>query len=302
MTKPQGVWLRPTELGEVAVATVTEQGAPRKAPPDSGKPPAPVSASPKRRAVHPLLTVALGACCCLLIGLVSLHIYAGAIPLSTAAVSETAEAALFQPVQSVAVAPLTGLMPHVSAGAPDYIVKSTVSIMPITLPEPMEEEPEPVEEEPEPEQVLEEEQPAEEPPPQPAKKPAPPPATPSRAIEVQPVLASRSGDSEDTDGAGEFTIGEETYKYSRRLSMECTAYTWTGNKTATGTWPAIGTIAVDPRVIKLGSKVYVEGYGFAKAEDTGGLIKGNIIDVYFTSERECIIWGRKRGVTVYILE
>jgi len=113
------------------------------------------------------------------------------------------------------------------------------------------------------------------------------------------VLSSRSGDSGE---AGEFTIGEETYRFARQLTMEATAYTWTGNKTATGTWPVVGTIAVDPNVIALGSKVYVEGYGFAIAEDTGGLIKGGIIDVYMNTEDECFKWGRKRGITVYILE
>ncbi len=93
-----------------------------------------------------------------------------------------------------------------------------------------------------------------------------------------------------------------SFSYSRALTMESTAYTWTGNTTATGTWPTRGQIAVDPNVIPLGSKVYVEGYGFATATDTGGAIKGNIIDVYFDSYDECINWGRKHGLTVYVIE
>lgn len=88
------------------------------------------------------------------------------------------------------------------------------------------------------------------------------------------------------------------------LTMQSTAYTG-GTLTATGTKPVynpggISTIAVDPSVIPLGSKVYVSGYGTAIAADTGGAINGNIIDLYFNSEADCIAWGR-RNVTVEIL-
>ncbi|SMB86859.1 3D (Asp-Asp-Asp) domain-containing protein [Desulfonispora thiosulfatigenes DSM 11270] len=85
------------------------------------------------------------------------------------------------------------------------------------------------------------------------------------------------------------------------LTMRSTAYTHTGNRTATGTYPGVGTIAVDPRVIPLGTRVFVEGYGNAVARDTGGAIKGNIIDVFLNSKGECNKWGR-RTVKVYILD
>ncbi len=85
------------------------------------------------------------------------------------------------------------------------------------------------------------------------------------------------------------------------LSFEATAYTHTGNPTCTGVYPRVGTIAVDPRVIPLGSKLWVQDYGYGIAEDTGGLIKGNIIDLFMESKAECRNWGRRR-VTVYILE
>lgn len=60
-------------------------------------------------------------------------------------------------------------------------------------------------------------------------------------------------------------------------------------------------IAVDPSVIPIGSIVNVEGYGTAIAADTGGAIKGNIIDVHFPTVEQCRIWGRKFNVKVTIL-
>lgn len=59
-------------------------------------------------------------------------------------------------------------------------------------------------------------------------------------------------------------------------------------------------IAVDPSVIPLGSMVEVSGYGIAIAGDTGGAIKGNIIDCHFSTVEQCIQWGR-RSVTVTII-
>lgn len=94
--------------------------------------------------------------------------------------------------------------------------------------------------------------------------------------------------------------------YKSVLYVESTAYSG-GGVTATGTVPVrdpngVSTIAVDPRVIPLGSLVYVEGYGKAIAADTGGAIKGNIVDVYVNSNEEAINnWGRKYNVPVYIL-
>jgi 3D (Asp-Asp-Asp) domain-containing protein len=91
-------------------------------------------------------------------------------------------------------------------------------------------------------------------------------------------------------------------EYTKTMDVQATGYTSTGNaKTATGTTPHHGTIAVDPDVIPLGTKMYIPGYGVGVAEDTGGAIKGNIIDLYFDSEQEAIQWGR-RNVTIYILK
>lgn len=62
------------------------------------------------------------------------------------------------------------------------------------------------------------------------------------------------------------------------------------------------TIAVDPRVIPMGTKVYIEGLGIRVAEDTGGAIKGNRIDVYMSDLSAAIQFGVKKNVKVYILK
>ncbi len=85
----------------------------------------------------------------------------------------------------------------------------------------------------------------------------------------------------------------------RTLVCGSTAYCLYG-RTATGTSVCRGTVAVDPRVIPLGTRLYIEGYGYATARDTGGAIVGNKIDVWFPSLGECYQWGY-RHVKVTIL-
>lgn len=96
----------------------------------------------------------------------------------------------------------------------------------------------------------------------------------------------------------------ETIKYKKKMIVEATAYSG-DTITATGTVPkrnpnGLSTIAVDPRVIPLGTKVYIENYGYAVAEDTGGAIKNNIIDIFLNSSSECYKWGRRK-VNLYII-
>lgn len=87
----------------------------------------------------------------------------------------------------------------------------------------------------------------------------------------------------------------------KSLTVEATAYTaycaGCSGVTATGVNlkanPGLKVIAVDPNVIPLGSKVYVEGYGTAVAADTGGAIKGNRIDVFIPSQSVAENFGRK---------
>ncbi len=112
------------------------------------------------------------------------------------------------------------------------------------------------------------------------------------------------GSSLDLSGASGITtteVLEEILDYSQKLEVKAYAYNESGTrKTKSGTYPNVGTIAVDPNVIPLGSLLYVEGYGFGVAEDTGGMIKGNTIDVYMLDESEVKQWGIKY-VDVYVL-
>ncbi|WAM34270.1 ubiquitin-like domain-containing protein [Caldicellulosiruptor morganii] len=102
----------------------------------------------------------------------------------------------------------------------------------------------------------------------------------------------------------------EIVRYKKVYTMIATAYTLspsdTGKKpghpdygrTATGHRVRRGVVAVDPRVIPLGTRLYVEGYGFATALDTGSAIKGNRIDVFV--EKDAYKFGVRR-VKVYVL-
>lgn len=69
---------------------------------------------------------------------------------------------------------------------------------------------------------------------------------------------------------------------------------WTGYPTASGAPLKEGvTIAVDPKIIPMGSRVYIEGVGWRVAQDTGGAIKGKRIDLYMNSHAACNKFGRQ---------
>jgi 3D (Asp-Asp-Asp) domain-containing protein len=70
-------------------------------------------------------------------------------------------------------------------------------------------------------------------------------------------------------------------------------YPYYGQPSYTGLPLQRGVVAVDPNVIPMGTKLYVEGYGNAIAADQGGAIKGNRIDLYFDSHQEAMNWGMK---------
>ncbi|MUV37778.1 Cell wall-binding protein YocH [Lentibacillus sp. JNUCC-1] len=79
----------------------------------------------------------------------------------------------------------------------------------------------------------------------------------------------------------------------------CSGTTYTGVDLIAN--PDAKVIAVDPDVIPLGSKVYVEGYGYATAEDIGSAIQGDRVDLFIPSEKQAFKWGRQ-SVDVTILD
>lgn len=116
--------------------------------------------------------------------------------------------------------------------------------------------------------------------------------------------------SVDTTGKRITLPDGTTHTYANVLTVKATAYHRLeegGLITATGTTTQYGTIAVDPSVIPLGSRVFVVAedgtswsYGPGLAEDTGGLIKGNRIDLFFMTGTEATNFG-VRTAKIYIL-
>ncbi len=109
---------------------------------------------------------------------------------------------------------------------------------------------------------------------------------------VQQVLAAIRERIAKIQPPGVVLVGEWT--------MVATAYYSGGGGingtgiTATGLRARKGLIAADPTVIRMGTKVYIEGYGEAIVADTGGWIKGNRIDLCFDSLEECFRYGRRK--------
>lgn len=100
----------------------------------------------------------------------------------------------------------------------------------------------------------------------------------------------------------------ETIRFEKAIEVKATAYCactvccgrYANGYTYLGLPAERGVIAVDPQIIPLGTRVYVEGYGPAIAADTGGAIKRNRIDVCFNTHEEAVAWGVK-NLKVYLL-
>lgn len=132
---------------------------------------------------------------------------------------------------------------------------------------------------------------------------------PDRQKMEESVADAEQTDTEQTESEGYPTVetlSGESLSYTDCLTVEATAYSG-GGKTALGTAAGEGTVAVDPDVIPLGSRLYIVSedgssweYGYAVAEDTGSSIQGERIDLFFWSERDCQEFGRKMA-TVYVL-
>lgn len=123
-------------------------------------------------------------------------------------------------------------------------------------------------------------------------------AKPSTPATTAPSTPSTSAPSTSTPAPAP---AQESKSVSKEITVEATAYTaycaGCSGITATGidlrSNPNRKVIAVDPRVIPLGSRVYVEGYGEAIAGDTGGAIKGTRVDLFMASQSSALNWGRK---------
>lgn len=123
---------------------------------------------------------------------------------------------------------------------------------------------------------------------------------------VVPSAASTVSKSTSKPAATQKPAATAKYKTMRVTATAYTAYcAGCSGVTATGINlrknPNKKVIAVDPRVIPLGSKVWVEGYGEAIAGDTGGAIKGNKIDLFMSSKSSAYKWGR-RTVTIKVYQ
>ena len=73
-------------------------------------------------------------------------------------------------------------------------------------------------------------------------------------------------------------------------SFVVTCYDLNG-RTASGAFTSMATVAVDPSVIALGTKIYIQGVGYRYAQDTGGAIKGRRLDIWEPTYSDCMSWG-----------
>lgn len=114
--------------------------------------------------------------------------------------------------------------------------------------------------------------------------------------------AEKAAATEATEAAASEAGGQVLYMESTAYSSDPADALGGGSVTATGQNLLENpmAVAVDPSVIPLGTRLYVEGYGEAYAVDTGSAIQGNIIDVHFSTAEQCYAWGR-RQVKVTIL-
>lgn len=106
----------------------------------------------------------------------------------------------------------------------------------------------------------------------------------------QPKVISDKSDKPTTRGGTSRTFIATAYTDDEQSQGK-----WVG-QTASGIKPGVGVVAVDPKVIPLGTKLYIEGYNNNKeciAGDTGGDIKGNRLDLFFNTRAEALEFGRK---------
>lgn len=121
--------------------------------------------------------------------------------------------------------------------------------------------------------------------------PVKPQKVPSKVEESKKETKKAAVEEPKKKSEGSYTVMTVTATAYTAYCEGCSGITATGIDLRSN--PNQKVIAVDPRIIPLGSKVYVEGYGMAVAGDTGGAIKGNRIDIYMPSHSNAIDFGRK---------
>lgn len=139
-------------------------------------------------------------------------------------------------------------------------------------------------------------------------KPLPKPVVVAQATTSNHATATKSTTKKASAKSSSNVVNKSgvNFEYKKMIkNVSMTAYSsqepGIGTRTASGTRVTEGrTIAVDPNVIPIGWWVYIEGLGFRRAEDTGGAIKGNKVDVYYDSLSHARNFGRKSR-TVYVI-
>ena len=133
------------------------------------------------------------------------------------------------------------------------------------------------------------------------KEPAPAAVTTSSSVSSVSVLTPAAEIALDANG--------NPVNYKSKMTARATAYTYTGNNCSTGVAPKPGYIAVNPKVIPYGTKMYIKTadgsfiYGYAVAADTGGFIRKHPtgVDLFMSTKSACTSFG-VRNVEIYILE
>lgn len=127
---------------------------------------------------------------------------------------------------------------------------------------------------------------------------------------VQKNASAKITTVSENKGGRTITVNGRKISYSKVLTGSGTAYTARkGSLTATGKTVKVGRVAVDPRKIPYGTRLYIVSadgrytYGYAVAADTGGALRSGraLVDLFYNTERECVSFGR-RQVKVYILD
>lgn len=142
----------------------------------------------------------------------------------------------------------------------------------------------------------------------------------SKILQEEKVIEAAQNEIVEKGTVQYVATSRGSVRFNKAIHMTSTAYDAgyesTGKRpgdkyyglTSSGTQVRPGVVAVDPTVIPLGTKLYIKSldkkwpdYGFAVAEDTGGAIKGNKIDLYFEKAADAKKYGRRK-VEVYVLE